>query len=104
MKDKQKNILITGCLPHPLPYPFVLLVGLLQHPPLLSCPAHQLLPAQLDANQQILDVHSVLLAAKVLQISAGAVEVVHEIPVGINVLLEVLATKIFWEIVPNNSV
>ncbi|KAK2191077.1 hypothetical protein NP493_60g04011 [Ridgeia piscesae] len=84
--------------------PFVLLVGLLQHPPLLPSPAHELLPAQLDANQQILYVHCVLLAAKVLQISAGAVKVVHEIPVCINVLLEVLATNNFVEIIPNNSV
>ena len=71
-------------------HPLVLLEGLVQEPPLLVRPPHQLLPPQLYRNQQVLDVHCVLLAAEIFEVGSGAVEILHDLSVGFYVFLKTL--------------
>ena len=63
-------------------YPEVLLVCLLQQPSALVGAPEDLLPAQADAHQQVLDVDSVLLAAPVLQVRARPVQRRHALTLG----------------------
>lgn len=67
-------------------YPLVFLVSLLQQPTPLVGPAQDLLPAQTDAHQQVLDVDGVLLAPEVLQVGPRAVKRGHALRLRLHVL------------------
>ena len=67
---------------------FGLLVAPLQVPGTLGAAGHDLLPAVLDAGQEVPDQNHVLLLTEVLQVGPRLVQGNHSLPVLANVLLE----------------
>ena len=67
---------------------FGLLVTPLQVPGTFGAAGHDLLPAVLDAGQEVPDQNHILLLTEVLQVGPGLVQGNHFLPVLANVLLE----------------
>ena len=67
---------------------FGLLVAPLQVPGALGAAGHDLLPAVLDAGQEVPDQNHVLLLTEVLQVGPRLVQSNHSLPVLANVLLQ----------------
>lgn len=66
------------------PHLFGSLSGVVQLPPSLHRPLHQLLPAALHAEQQVLNQHHVLLLAEIFQVCSRLVQVNDVVPVGVH--------------------
>lgn len=65
-------------------YLFRPLPGVIQQTTSLNRPLHQLLPAALHTEQQVLDQHNILFLAEVLQMCACLVQFNDVIPVGVH--------------------
>lgn len=70
--------------PKPEPHLLGSLPGIVQLPPALHRALHQLLPAALHAEQQVLDQHHVLLLAEILQVRPRLVQLDDVVPVRVH--------------------
>ena len=79
---------------HTLPISHLLgsLPGVIQSPAPLHRALHHLLPAGLDAHQQVLDQHHVLLLTEELQLVPGLVQLDDAIPMSVHFIGEHLQT------------
>ena len=73
--------------------PFIFPIRLLQQAADLVHPADELLPAKFDADEHVLDVDGVALAAEVLEICSGVVDALGQLVVAFDVLFKLLRQR-----------
>ncbi len=84
IKKKSPNSSETISNPVKIQYLFRPLPGVIQQATSLNRPLHQLLPAALHAEQQVLDQDHILFLAEVLQMCSCLVQFNDVVPVGVH--------------------